>query len=231
MLLDASRSRDRPDHVYLSDFGLAKASLAVSGLTSTGQFLGTLDYVAPEQVEGRPVDGRTDQYALACVAFELLTGDPPFRRADGMAVMYAQVSEPPPLLSSRRPGLPAGFDAIIDRALAKSPADRHPSCREFAADLRRALRSAPPSRPLRSPTQVVRRPAAARPAPPRWLRLWALRPGPALGALPSRTPAGRCRLAPTPPAKPHAAADATAATGVDTPAADGAPPAYGAPPG
>ena len=64
MLLEASADRDRPDHVYLSDFGLAKASLAISGLTSTGQFLGTLDYVAPEQVEGRPVDGRADQYAL-----------------------------------------------------------------------------------------------------------------------------------------------------------------------
>ena len=72
MLLDGGRAPDRPDHVYLSDFGLSKASLAVSGLTATGQFLGTLDYVAPEQIEGRPVDGRTDQYGLACAAFELL---------------------------------------------------------------------------------------------------------------------------------------------------------------
>src|SRR6202046_277014 len=106
MLLEASADRDRPDHVYLSDFGLAKGSLAITGLTSTGQFLGTLDYIAPEQVEGRPVDGRADQYALGCVAFELLTGQPPFQRDQGMAVMYAQVSEAPPLLSSRRAGLP-----------------------------------------------------------------------------------------------------------------------------
>ena len=140
MLLEASADRDRPDHVYLSDFGLAKGSLAVSGLTSTGQFLGTLDYVAPEQVEGRPVDGRADQYALGCVAFELLTGLPPFQRDQGMAVMYAQVSEPPPLLSSRRAGLPAGVDDVLNRTLAKAPADRFRNCQEFAAELRRAFR-------------------------------------------------------------------------------------------
>src|SRR6202042_3266242 len=129
MLLD--RTVGRADHVYLSDFGLSKQSLSSSGLTGTGQFLGTLDYVAPEQIEGRPVDGRTDLYALACATFELLTGAPPFRRDEGMAVMYAQVSEEAPLLSSKRPGLPARADAVMGRALAKSPADRFPSCREF----------------------------------------------------------------------------------------------------
>src|SRR5450759_2770774 len=80
MLLDSSAGTDRPDHVYLSDFGLSKQALAPSGITSTGQFLGTLDYVAPEQIEGRKVDGRADLYALACAAFELLSGAPPFRR-------------------------------------------------------------------------------------------------------------------------------------------------------
>jgi DNA-binding beta-propeller fold protein YncE len=139
MLLEASQSADRPDHVYLSDFGLSKASLAVTGLTATGQFLGTLDYVAPEQIEGRPVDGRTDQYGLACAAFELLAGEPPFRRRDSVAVMYAQLNEPPPPLSVRRPDLPAEADAVIGRALAKSAADRYASCRDFAAALRRAL--------------------------------------------------------------------------------------------
>jgi serine/threonine protein kinase len=159
MLLEASADRDRPDHVYLSDFGLAKGSLAISGLTSTGQFLGTLDYVAPEQVEGRPVDGRADQYALGCVAFELLTGRPPFQRDQGMAVMYAQVSEPPPLLSSVRAGLPAGVDDILNRTLAKAPGDRYRNCREFAAELRRAFRlgaATPPPRPaFRAPTQLA----------------------------------------------------------------------------
>jgi hypothetical protein len=160
MLLDESTDSDRPDHVYLSDFGLTKESLAAPGLTSTGQFLGTLDYVAPEQIEGRPVDGRTDLYALACATFELLTGAPPFRRDQGMAVMYAQVSEPPPRLSSRRPGLPASVDDIMNRALAKSPADRYASCQEFAGALRRAFGLAGDSGPRapepgRPPTQIA----------------------------------------------------------------------------
>jgi serine/threonine protein kinase len=161
MLLDASTDRDRPDHVYLSDFGLTKTALAATGLTSTGQFLGTLDYVAPEQIEGRPVDGRTDLYALACAAFELLTGAPPFRRDQGMAVMFAQVSESPPLLSSRRSDLPRAADAIMNRALAKSPGDRYASCRDFAAALRRVFGlgvpdSAPrPSPAARPPTQIA----------------------------------------------------------------------------
>jgi DNA-binding beta-propeller fold protein YncE len=139
MLLEASPSADRPDHVYLSDFGLSKAYLGVTGLTATGQFLGTLDYVAPEQIEGRPVDGRTDQYGLACAAFELLTGAPPFRRRDSVSVMYAQLNEPPPPVGPRRPDLPAEVDAVIGKALAKSAADRYATCREFATALRRAL--------------------------------------------------------------------------------------------
>jgi serine/threonine protein kinase/DNA-binding beta-propeller fold protein YncE len=172
MLLEASADRDRPDHVYLSDFGLAKGSLAISGLTSTGQFLGTLDYVAPEQVEGRPVDGRADQYALGCVAFELLTGMPPFQRDQGMAVMYAQVSEAPPLLSSRRAGLPAAVDEILNRTLAKGPGDRYQSCREFTAELRRAFRlnTTPPSPgpAYRAPTQLAEpsHPSASAPSGP-----------------------------------------------------------------
>src|ERR1700722_2371515 len=140
MLLEASQAADRPDHVYLSDFGLSKASLAISaGLTATGQFLGTLDYVAPEQIESRPVDGRTDQYSLACSAFELLCGEAPFRRSDSVSVMYAQLNEPPPLARLRRPDLPAGVDEVMGRALAKSPVDRYDSCREFATALRRVL--------------------------------------------------------------------------------------------
>jgi len=139
MLLDGSPSHDRPDHVYLSDFGLSKASLAVTGLTASGQFLGTLNYIAPEQIEGRPVDGRTDQYALACATFELLCGQPPFSREDGVQVIYAQLHEQPPSLRRRRPELPAEVDDVIATALAKSPDDRYPSCGDFAAALRTAL--------------------------------------------------------------------------------------------
>ena len=84
------------DHVYLSDFGLSKHSLTPSTLTSTGQFLGTLDYVSPEQIQGQPVDGRADQYALACAVVEMLTGAPPFSRGDSMALMWAQLEAEPP---------------------------------------------------------------------------------------------------------------------------------------
>ena len=139
MLLDASSGSGRPDHIYLSDFGLSKGSLQASGLTGTGTFLGTLDYISPEQIEGKPVDGRADEYALACAAFELLTGVPPFKRDEAMAVMYAQLSEPPPPVTSRRPDLPVAIDAVFARALAKSPAERYGSCREFADALREAF--------------------------------------------------------------------------------------------
>ncbi len=137
MLLDARP--DRPDHVYLSDFGLSKGALASLGLTGAGQLLGTPDYMAPEQIEGLGVDGRADQYALACTAFELLTGEPPFQRDNFMAVIWAHRSQPPPSLAERRPALPASGDQVFARALAKAPGDRYASCREFADALREAL--------------------------------------------------------------------------------------------
>ncbi len=140
MLRDPSVGSDRTDHVYLSDFGLSKHSVSQSGpsLTSQGQFLGTLNYVAPEQIEGRPVDGRTDEYALACSTFEMLTGSPPFRREETLAIMYAQLSSQPPAVTSSRPDLPEAVDQVMARALAKKPADRYPTCLEFAAALRQA---------------------------------------------------------------------------------------------
>jgi serine/threonine protein kinase/DNA-binding beta-propeller fold protein YncE len=167
MLLEASSTPDRPDHVYLSDFGLSKTSLAVSGLTATGQFLGTLDYVAPEQIEGHQLDGRTDVYALACSTFEMLTGEPPFRRDQGMSVMFAHLSEPPPAARQRRPDLPPGIDRVITKALAKAPADRYPTCREFAAELRHLAGVARPDSPPASHpvTQVARPPITSDPAP------------------------------------------------------------------
>jgi serine/threonine-protein kinase len=137
MLLDVRPGR--PDHVYLSDFGLSKAWEGSTGLTGTGLFLGTVDYAAPEQIEGRAVDGRADQYALGCAAFELLAGDPPFRRDQGMAVMYAHLSAPPPSLTERRPALAPEVDAVFGRVLAKSPDERYARCGEFADALRSAL--------------------------------------------------------------------------------------------
>jgi DNA-binding beta-propeller fold protein YncE len=175
MLLDTTAGGGRQDHVYLSDFGLGKQTLeelGQSGLTAQGQFLGTLDYMAPEQVEGGRVDGRADLYALACAAFELLSGAPPFRRDAGMAVVWAKLSESPPLLSTRRPDLPGAADAVVSRAMAKDPAARYRTCGEFAAALRDACELGPaaprpPAPPPRQPTQVAMpiRPPAAPQAP------------------------------------------------------------------
>jgi YVTN family beta-propeller protein len=185
MLLDVRPGR--PDHVYLSDFGLSKGSLAASGLTGTGQFLGTLDYISPEQIQGRPTDGRADQYALACAAFELLTGEPPFRPDRGLAVVAAHLSAPPPSVSARRPGLSAGVDEVLARALAKAPSDRFAVCRDFAEALRAALGLAPydagsadgPSE--RTPTQVAVPPAGPGAGGPRV---------PRTGSTPGRAGAG-----------------------------------------
>ena len=134
---------DRPDHVYLSDFGVSKGAVSSVSLTGAGQFLGTPDYSAPEQVSGRAVDGRADQYALACVAYQLLTGVVPFERDQGMAVLLAHLSEPPPSLGSRRPDLPGAADQVLARGLAKAPENRYGSCRDFADALREALGLAP----------------------------------------------------------------------------------------
>ena len=136
MLLDTHP--DRPDHVYLADFGLSKG--AQSGqLTASGQFLGTPDYVAPEQIEGLPVDGRADQYALACVAFELLTAAVIFARNEGWATVWAHLNSPPPPVTSVRPELSAATDQVLARALAKAPQDRYANCQQFADALREAL--------------------------------------------------------------------------------------------
>ncbi len=131
MLMDVRKGR--PDHVYLADFGLTKATSGAITLTSTGRFLGTADYAPPEQIGGRRLDGRADQYALACSAVEMLTGQTPFPLENVMAVLIAHKSEPPPPLSARRHGLPAELDAVLGRALAKSPNDRYRTCGDFAA--------------------------------------------------------------------------------------------------
>jgi tRNA A-37 threonylcarbamoyl transferase component Bud32 len=160
MLLGTIGTGSAPDHVYLSDFGLSKLSVAAVSLTGTGQFLGTIDYMSPEQVEGRPIDGRTDLYALACAAFEMLTGRPPFQRDQDLAVMWAQVSAPPPSACQLRPDLPPQVDEVIARALAKSPENRQASCLEFAAQLRAACSSARPVPGM--PTELA---GAVRPDP------------------------------------------------------------------
>ncbi|MFI8998571.1 serine/threonine-protein kinase [Streptomyces sp. NPDC053542] len=138
---------DHPEHVYLTDFGLTKKSLSLTGFTRVGQFVGTLDYVAPEQISGRPVDGRCDVYSLACVVFEMLTGAPPFRRDDDMALLWAHQYDAAPPLTSLRPDLPPAVDAVLAAALAKAPGDRYDTCRGFVTALRTAGRTAAPAAP------------------------------------------------------------------------------------
>ena len=166
MLVDVGPHR--PEHVYLSDFGVARGVVSSSGLTRAGQFLGTPDYAAPEQVSGQAVDGRADQYALACVAYTLLSGSVLFRRDVPMAVLYAHLSVPPPRLTAVRPELPDTVNEVLARALAKEPDDRYDSCGTFADELREALGLEPydPSRPAgargRRPRGRLRRAIASR---------------------------------------------------------------------
>ncbi|WP_371494332.1 serine/threonine protein kinase [Kitasatospora sp. NBC_00374] len=167
---------DHPEHAYLTDFGLTKKSLSLTGLTTVGQFVGTLDYVAPEQISGKPVDGRCDVYGFGCVVFEMLTGAPPFEREDDLALLWAHLHDEPPRLTERRPDLPPALDGVLGRALAKAPEERFDGCLEFIAALRDAAPS-PTSAPSRAaaptPTQVV--PQLAElveeepvPSPPLW---------------------------------------------------------------
>ncbi|HET9967295.1 MAG TPA: serine/threonine-protein kinase [Streptosporangiaceae bacterium] len=113
----------RAPHVYLSDFGVSKGAMSSAGMTASGVFLGTPDYAAPEQIQGLAVDGRTDQYALACVAYQLLAGVPPFQRDQGMAVLFAHMSEPPPPLAARRPGLPGTADQVLAPGAGQGPGE------------------------------------------------------------------------------------------------------------
>ncbi|WP_405533449.1 serine/threonine protein kinase [Streptomyces avidinii] len=137
-------------HAYLTDFGLTQ-TLSPTGFTSAGQFVGTLDYAAPEQISGRPVDGRSDLYSLACVVYETLAGKPPFQRDNDMALLWAHQYDPPPALSEACPGIAPGVDAVMAKALAKSPEDRYASCQEFVAQMRHAaLRPDDAGAPMRS---------------------------------------------------------------------------------
>ncbi len=129
------------DFVYVADFGIARAlDGSTSGsLTSTGTTVGSLDYVAPERFGNDHGDQRSDVYALGCVLYEALTGEKPFPVQGLPAIVNAHLNTPPPAPTARRPGLQAGLDAVVARAMAKNPDDRYPSAGALAADARRAL--------------------------------------------------------------------------------------------
>ncbi len=145
------------DHVYLTDFGLTKHAVSVAGTTKPGHWVGTLDYVAPEQIRGERVDARADVYALGCVLFYMLTGQVPFSREGDEARLWAHLSEPPPKPTDLVDGLPQLFDDVISRALAKDPEERYPS----AGDLGRAARAAAAGRPPADHERLVATGAAA----------------------------------------------------------------------
>jgi serine/threonine protein kinase len=136
---------DEPDHVYLADFGISKHARSRSGLTATGQLVGTIDYIAPEQIQGKSVDGRADIYSLGCVLYECVTGRVPFKKDLDAAVIWAHVEELPTAPSEVRPELPHGIDDVIARALAKDPDDRYATAHEFVAAARGALEADPES--------------------------------------------------------------------------------------
>ena len=138
ILIDAAS-----DRAYLSDFGIVKSTLTSGLATRTGVYLGTPQYSAPEQIEGKTVDARTDVYALGCVAYACLVGNAPYEREGEAALMNAHVSEPPPNLNLVRPDLPAALGHVIEKAMAKEKDDRYDSCLAFVNDMRAGVMHRP----------------------------------------------------------------------------------------
>jgi YVTN family beta-propeller protein len=145
------------DWAYLTDFGLTKRTTGESRLTGSGEWVGTLDYVSPEQIQGQPIDARTDVYSLGCVLFEAVTARAPFEREDQVATIHAHLNERPPSLGQLAPDAPGALQPVIDRALAKDPKDRYPS----AGDLGRAAASAVAGIAITEPERTVARGEAA----------------------------------------------------------------------
>lgn len=170
-ILVASGDQDLP-HLYLTDFGLTKRTASLSGLTVVGHFVGTVDYVAPEQISGEPPDARTDVYSFGCVLYEAFTGRRPFERDVEAAIIYAHLNDPPPSVVAVRPDLPREADEVIATAMAKQPADRYATCSALMTALR-ALNglSPPPPAPRiqdsspRWPGSPVSRPTREHPPP------------------------------------------------------------------
>jgi Protein kinase domain/TPM domain len=189
LLTDASPRR----RILLADFGIARELGDISGLTATNMLVGTTAYCAPEQLQGSDLDGRADQYALGCTAFDLLTGSAPFRHSNPAVVITQHLSAPPPQISERRPEL-ANLDDPLAKALAKKPDDRYPTCADFAAALSSQLNTATaevtevtdvtagPTAVIPAPTEVIPKPQSASPPAPK-VRSRRLGPGTLVAAL------------------------------------------------
>ncbi|SEF20821.1 serine/threonine protein kinase [Amycolatopsis pretoriensis] len=158
---------------YLVDFGIARAAGPATGITATGGAVGTLDYMAPERFTDAPADHRVDVYSLACVLHQCLTGSKPFTATTAASLIGAHLHQPPPLPSALRPGLPAAFDAVIARGMAKDPAVRFGSVTELAAAARAALGGTSPVQapapPTRHATRLTAVPEPKRPSKAPWL--------------------------------------------------------------
>jgi protein kinase-like protein len=145
------------EHAYITDFGVARNVATESGLTQTGRFVGTLDYVAPEQISGAEIDARVDVYALGCLLYKLLVGEVPFPREGEAARLYAHLNDPAPAPSLRVPAIPMALDDVVIRAMSKSPGDRYPS----AGDLGRAAEASLGGTTVSIPERTVATGAAA----------------------------------------------------------------------
>jgi predicted Ser/Thr protein kinase len=145
------------DHAYLTDFGLTKRLSGETTMTGSGRWVGTLGYIAPEQIRGVAVDARADVYALGCLLFYLLTAVAPYRRDSDEATLYAHLNAPAPDPRALEPGVPDALAAVVERALAKDPDERFPS----AGDLGRAALAAVGDAPPPPPERLVARGAAA----------------------------------------------------------------------
>lgn len=159
------------DHAYITDFGVARNVATESGLTQTGRFVGTLDYVAPEQISGGAVDARADVYALGCLLFKLLTGDVPFPRDTEAARLYAHLNDPPPAPSLHATAVSMALDDVVIRAMSKQPDDRFPSAGDLGRAAVAALEGSSPELPERTvatgaaATRTAETVAPAEPAP------------------------------------------------------------------
>jgi Protein kinase domain len=161
-------TQDGEEHAYLSDFGLTIQVSAGDRLTAAGLFIGTVNYAAPEQLRGERVDARTDVYALGCVLYQCLTGEVPYPRDSDTAALLAHLSDPVPRMSERGVGPAGGYDAIVARALAKTPGDRYQSAGELGRmAVIAANRSRAGSTLAGEPVQSPPPPAFVRPRGPR----------------------------------------------------------------
>jgi YVTN family beta-propeller protein len=138
---------ERREHCYLADFGLTQS--ATHDGPADGQLLGTVDYISPEQIRGDTLDGRADQYSLACLMFECLTGTLPHRNRSEVGTLFAHLEEPVPRASDRAAGLPQAIDGVLERGMAKEPADRFESCSALVAAAREELGLAEQGPPAR----------------------------------------------------------------------------------